>query len=147
MIFFEMGYIYFSDDHKLFSGTTTKGTFDRWLFKPIDPAEQNGISDKALRYCVCYSTFVRTYVVGILANQFYHHLDKCYRNIQRHLKQNHVTKFKITWKSSIKKKLKKFNQKIKLLLVFKCLFDIFNDLCETTNLTEKTVRWIFIPLH
>lgn len=129
---------YISDNFKLMLGSANDGLFDRWLSTPIDVSEQN-------------SSFGEYYAEAILSSVGGRILSK-YSNTKKHrinsnlndhssvvITPNEISeirsKAKITCKG--RKPPNENSHDACHSLVSPCLFDIFNDSCETTNLAMK----------
>lgn len=128
---------YISDNFKLVSGSTYKGLYDRWLSEPIDRSEEN-------------STFGTNYSEAILASNAGQVLLK-YSTTKRNLFQNwlgtdsgpisndEITEIRLKAQISCNGFTPPSNNSIWACdpIVSPCLFDIFSDPCETTNLASQ----------
>lgn len=128
---------YIADNYKIVSGTTYKGAYDRWLSKPIDTDEQN-------------ATFGDHYSEAILSSSVGQVLSK-YSRTHKTQSQNEVqndmeiisneeiveirSKAQVTCNGHMPP-ANNSNQACNPI-ISPCLFDIFSDPCETTNLAKQ----------
>lgn len=125
---------YISDNFKLMLGSANKGAFDQWLSKPIDSSEQN-------------STFGKNYGEVILSSMGGRILSKYSKTKKLSANDNRDGIITANEINDIRSKAQITcngqtppNDDSHLAchpLSSPCLFDLFNDPCETTNLARK----------
>lgn len=121
---------YISDNFKLMLGSANKGKYDRWLSTPINPSEQN-------------STFGKYYGEAILSSIGGRALSKYSKTKEIStsgiLTANEINEIRSMAQITCNGHTPPNENSHKAChpLVSPCLFDIFDDPCETTNLARK----------
>lgn len=125
---------YISKNFKLVSGSTYNGLYDSWLSKPIDQSEEN-------------STFAENYSEAILTSNAGQALLKYSKSNQKQfdnfiefnshvISAKEISEIRLKAKVTCNGHVPPENNSVAACnpIVSPCLFDIFSDPCETTNL-------------
>lgn len=125
---------YISDNFKLMLGSANKGLFDEWLSPPIDSSDQNSTFGKN------YGDEILSSVGGRILSK-YSKTKKLSTNGEHGgiITANEINKIRSMAKVTCKGHTppNKNSNMACHLLESPCLFDIFHDPCETTNLARK----------
>lgn len=129
---------YISDDYKLVSGSTSNGTYDRWLSEPIDPAQQNAT------FADNYGQAILTSAVGQVLSKYSNMVENPFQPIGQNdrgtITEEEINKIRanaiITCNGH---SISPNNNSVETCnpIIASCLFDIVNDPCETTNLASQ----------
>lgn len=128
---------YISDNFKLMVGTANKGRFDRWLSTPIEPTEQN--STFGTNYGKAILSSVGGRVLSKYSQTKEDRANRSSSNPTGMITANEITEIR----SKAQITCNGFTPPNENAhdachpLVAPCLFDVFRDPCETTNLASK----------